>query len=94
MSARTDEWTTMQAALAFGFMDADETERVTYWAAEEIESLRSQLAGAVEKRAKWTRAFNRLEKAVTNHVAGCIDSDDLAHAHRAVMRDLGPGAQS
>lgn len=49
---RTDEWTTMQAALAFGgFMDADETERVTLWAAEEIESLRRQLRGAAEDNA-------------------------------------------
>jgi hypothetical protein len=52
-----------------------------------------QLAGAVGERARWTRAFNRLEKAVTNHIANCIDADDLAHAHRAVMRDLGPGGQ-
>jgi len=46
---RADEWTTMQAALAFGgFVDAAETGRVTVWAAEEIESLRRQLAGAVD----------------------------------------------
>jgi hypothetical protein len=46
---------------------------------------------AREDRDKWIRAFNRLEKAVTNHIANrCIDSDDLAHVHKAIMRDLGP----
>lgn len=34
-----------------------------------------------DSRALWIRSFNRLEKAV---------ADDLAHAHQAVMRDLGP----
>ena len=41
--------------------------------------------------AKWIRAFNRLEKAVTNHVSkDCVDSDGLEHAHQAILRDLGP----
>jgi hypothetical protein len=47
-----------------------------------------------ESRARWIRAFNRLEKAVTNHIDNCIDADDLAHVHRAVMRDLGPVAST
>lgn len=39
----SDEYTTLQAALAFGgFMDAAETERVAVWAAEEIERLRAE----------------------------------------------------
>ena len=42
------------------------------------------------ERARWVRAFNRLEKAVTNHIRDCIDADGLAHAHKAVMRDVGP----
>lgn len=43
-------------------------------------------------RNRWIRAFNRLEKAVTNHVRDCIDADGLAHAHKAVMREVGPNA--
>lgn len=44
-----------------------------------------------ESRARWIRCFNRLEKAVTNHIEQrCLDSDDLAHAHGAVMRELAP----
>jgi hypothetical protein len=43
---------------------------------------------AIEQRNRWIRAFNRLEKAVTNHIRDCIDCDGLAHAHKAVMRDL------
>jgi hypothetical protein len=66
---------------------------------EELDSL-SQLYRACHdgydelhaSRAEWIRAFNRLEKAVTNHIRDCIDSDALAHAHKAVMKDIGPPA--
>jgi hypothetical protein len=41
------------------------------------------------ERDRYIRAFNRLEKAVTNHITNrCIDSDDLAHVHKVIMRDL------
>jgi hypothetical protein len=41
-----------------------------------------------QDRDRWIRAFNRLEKAVTNHIRDCMDCDGLAHAHKAVMKDL------
>jgi hypothetical protein len=48
----------------------------------------SQYDAVVRERDRWIRAFNRLEKAATNHVQGCIDADELAHVHKVVMRDL------
>ena len=49
---------------------------------------RTAVAAARADRDRYIRAFNRLEKAVTNHIRDCIDADALAHAHRAVMRDV------
>lgn len=44
---------------------------------------------AGSERDRYIRAFNRLEKAVTNHITNrCLDGDDLAHVHKTVMRDL------
>jgi hypothetical protein len=44
------------------------------------------------ERDRYIRAFNRLEKAVANHIKDrCIDSDDLEHVHRVVLRDLAEG---
>lgn len=48
--------------------------------------------GAVADRDRWIRAFNSLEKAVTNvldddHPANL---DYLARAHRAVLREVAP----
>jgi hypothetical protein len=53
------------------------------------ERLRRNWQEARAERDRYIRAFNRLEKAVTNHMTDrCIDSDDLEHVHRVVMRDL------
>lgn len=45
-----------------------------------------------QRQHRWVRHFNRLEKAVTNHIRDCIDADGLAHAHGAVMKAIGPSS--
>lgn len=65
-------------------------------ATAEVERLRSEVvslrnAGAVDPM-RWIRAFNSLEKAVTNvldddHPANL---DYLARAHAATLREVGP----
>ncbi|HTE58723.1 MAG TPA: hypothetical protein VK631_00130 [Solirubrobacteraceae bacterium] len=56
-----------------------------------VDELEAEAERLRSSRALWVRSFNRLEKAVTNHIKDrCIDSDDLEHVHKALMRDLGP----
>lgn len=62
---------------------------VSIWA-EEAQALDA----ALDREAKWIRAFNSLEKPVTDHIERCIDADDLDRAHRAVMREFGPNGGS
>jgi RNase adaptor protein for sRNA GlmZ degradation len=57
-----------------------------------LESVRFLPEPSWEERMKWVRAFNSLEKPVTNHIERCMDADDLERAHRAVMREYGPNA--
>jgi hypothetical protein len=53
---------------------------------------RVQASEVAAERDRYIRAFNRLEKAVANHIKDrCIDSDDLEHVHRVVLRDLAEG---
>ena len=42
----------------------------------------------LNERDRYIRAFNRLEKAVTDHLKDCFDPEALAHVHKVVMRDL------
>jgi hypothetical protein len=39
-------------------------------------------------RDRMIRAFNRLEKAVSNHIRDCIDAEALEHAHHTIMRSV------
>lgn len=68
-------------------------------ALEDARAALSVSAGDAERvdERKWTRAFNRLEKAVSTHIeqkpaVGFHDeADDALHAaYRSVMKDVGP----
>lgn len=80
-----DERTSMYAALAFGgFMDADETERVTVWAAKHIERLET----ALDKPLRETiLAVLRTmpSEAAPEHLAAMIESQ--VHAWQRTALD-------
>ena len=66
------------------------------YAIDELYDAQADRDIAREERDRWIRAFNRLEKAVTNHLGWhdmkpgkeSHDEESLRHAHTAVMRDL------